>query len=190
MKRERTAVYPGSFDPVTYGHMDVVRRALRFLDTVIVAVSADSMKDPLFSVRERTALLRDVFRGEPRVRVEHFRGLLVEYLERQDVTLVIRGLRAVSDFEYEFQMVLANRTLMKSMETVFLMPREEYFYISSSVVKEIARLGGSVESFVPKSVEEAIRRKYRAARGKKGGRRHAESETETLQQQDRQAQEQ
>ena len=155
----RRAVYPGSFDPVTNGHLDVIERAARLFDEVIVAVAVNSEKTGLFSFEERVELLRNVLKDKPNIRVTRFEGLLVDFARSQGARAVIRGLRAISDFEFEFQMALMNRKLEPEIETLFLMPREEYTYLSSRIVKEIARLGGDVTSFVPDSVGVALREK-------------------------------
>jgi pantetheine-phosphate adenylyltransferase len=155
----RRAVYPGSFDPVTNGHLDVIERAARLFDEVIVAVAVNSEKTGLFSFEERVELLRGVLADRPNIRVTRFEGLLVDFTRSQGARAVIRGLRAISDFEFEFQMALMNRKLEPEIETLFLMPKEEYTYLSSRIVKEIARLGGNVAAFVPDSVAAALREK-------------------------------
>jgi len=161
----KKAVYAGSFDPITNGHIDVVERSLRFLDRIVIAVSRNPAKKPLFTVRERIILIKSVFSGRSEIEVTSFDGLLVDFLDRIGASFVIRGLRAVSDFEYEFQMALTNRKLRPTTDTLFLMPGQEYFYVSSSVVKEIAALGGSISCFVPPQVENALKKKLRAIRG-------------------------
>ncbi|MBI3292064.1 MAG: pantetheine-phosphate adenylyltransferase [Elusimicrobia bacterium] len=155
---KRIAVYPGSFDPVTYGHVDIVRRATALFDHVIIAVTTNQGKPSTFPIDERLTMLRQALRGLPRVTVEAFEGLLVHYLQARKARIVIRGLRAISDFEYEFQMALMNRHMAPQVETVFLMPDERYTYLSSSLVKEIARLGGVVAAFVPRSVSPYLTR--------------------------------
>ena len=155
----RRAVYPGSFDPVTNGHLDVIERASRLFDEVIVAVAVNSEKTGLFSFDERVGLLREALSRHPNVSVTHFEGLLVDFVRSRNAQVVLRGLRAISDFEFEFQMALMNRKLEPEIETLFLMPREEYTYLSSRIVKEIARLGGNVDAFVPDSVAAALREK-------------------------------
>ena len=158
MKR---AIYPGSFDPVTNGHLDVISRARTLFDEIVVAVAHNDEKQPLFSLEERLALLRDALNGIDNVRVAQFDGLLVDFAVEQKASAVIRGLRAVSDFEFEFQMALMNRKLAGNVETIFLMPKEEYTYLSSRLVKEIARLGGNVSGFVPGPVAEALGKKFK-----------------------------
>ena len=158
MKR---AIYPGSFDPVTNGHFDVVERARKLFDEVIVAVAQNDEKQPLFSLEERLEMLKQTVGKIDSVRIAQFDGLLVEFARVEKAAAVIRGLRAVSDFEFEFQMALMNRKLEGSVETIFLMPKEEYTYLSSRLVKEIARLGGDVSKFVPGVVATALGKKFR-----------------------------
>ena len=157
----RRAIYPGSFDPVTNGHLDVIGRARKLFDEIVVAVAHNDEKQPLFSLEERLALLRDALAKIDHVRVAQFDGLLVDFAVAQKANAVIRGLRAVSDFEFEFQMALMNRKLEDSVETIFLMPKEEYTYLSSRLVKEIARLGGNVSGFVPGPVAAALAKKFK-----------------------------
>src|SRR5438046_7733402 len=156
----RRAIYPGSFDPVTNGHLDVVERARKLFDEVIVAVAHNDEKQPLFPLPERLDLLQQTVGKMENVRIAQFHGLLVDFAAAQETSAVIRGLRAVSDFEFEFQMALMNRKLESSVETIFLMPKEEYTYLSSRLVKEIARLGGDVSKFVPDLVAKALRKKF------------------------------
>jgi len=156
----RRAIYPGSFDPVTNGHLDVIERARKLFDEVIVAVAHNDEKQPVFSLEERLELLRETAGKIDHVRIAEFNGLLVEFAGAQKAGAVIRGLRAVSDFEFEFQMALMNRKLDAAVETIFLMPKEEYTYLSSRIVKEIARLGGDVSSVVPVCVAKALSRKF------------------------------
>src|ERR1700693_4519969 len=158
----RRAIYPGSFDPVTNGHLDVIERARKLFDEVIVAVAHNDEKQALFSLQERLGLLQETAAKIDNVRITQFDGLLVEFAGAQKATAVIRGLRAVSDFEFEFPMALMNRKLEASVETIFLMPKEEFTYLSSRLVKEIARLGGDVSSFVPPAVAEALGKKFAA----------------------------
>lgn len=157
----RRAIYPGSFDPLTNGHLDVIARACRLFDEVTVAVAFNEAKLGLFSMDERLALIRETAGIFPNVRVARFDGLLVEFAREREAQAVIRGLRAISDFEFEFQMALMNRKLDAAIETIFLMPREEYTYLSSRIVKEIARLGGDVGAFVPPEVAQALGKKLR-----------------------------
>jgi pantetheine-phosphate adenylyltransferase len=157
----RRAIYPGSFDPVTNGHLDVIERARKLFDEVIVAVAYNDQKQPMFSLEERLELLRATIGDADHVQVAPLDGLLVDFAVKQNATAVIRGLRAVSDFEFEFQMALMNRKLESRVETIFLMPKEEYTYLSSRIVKEIARLGGDITSFVPARVAEAFARKMK-----------------------------
>ena len=158
----RRAIYPGSFDPVTNGHLDVIGRAAQLFDEVIVAVAVNDQKRSLFSAEERVALIGGVVSTWKNVRVSRFEGLLVEFAQAEQAAAVVRGLRAVSDFEFEFQMALMNRKLAGHIETLFLMPAEQYTYLSSRIVKEISRLGGNVEAFVPASVATALRAKHAA----------------------------
>lgn len=153
----RRAIYPGSFDPVTNGHLDVIERARKLFDEVIVAVAHNDEKRPLFSLEERLEFLRETAGRIDHVRVASFEGLLVEFAMREKARAVIRGLRAISDFEFEFQMALMNRKLEGQVETIFLMPKEDYTYLSSRIVKEIARLGGDVSAFVPTAVAKALK---------------------------------
>src|ERR1700716_3099841 len=155
----RRAIYPGSFDPVTNGHLDVIDRARKLYDEVIVAVAHNDQKQPLFTLEERLSLLRATIGEGDHVQVAPLDGLLVDFAVRQKATAVVRGLRAVSDFEFEFQMALMNRKLESNVETIFLMPKEEYTYLSSRIVKEIARLGGDVSGFVPARVAKALAKK-------------------------------
>jgi pantetheine-phosphate adenylyltransferase len=157
----RRAIYPGSFDPVTNGHLDVVDRARKLFDQVIVAVAHNDEKQPLFSLEERLDLLKQTVGKIDNVQIAQFDGLLVKFAVEQNASAVIRGLRAVSDFEFEFQMALMNRKLKDSVETIFLMPKEEYTYLSSRLVKEIARLGGDVSKFVPSVVAGALGEKFK-----------------------------
>src|SRR6202048_5152605 len=156
----RRAIYPGSFDPVTNGHLDVVERARKLFDEVIVSVAHNDEKEPLFSLQERLDLLQQTVGRIDNIRIAQFEGLLIEFAHAQKASAVIRGLRAVSDFEFEFQMALMNRKLEGSVETIFLMPKEEFTYLSSRLVKEIARLGGDVSSFVPPAVATALAKKF------------------------------
>lgn len=154
-----TAIYPGSFDPLTNGHVDIIQRGSRMFDRIIVAILLNIEKAPLFTVHERVAIARDVFREWPNVEVDTFDGLLVDYARRRKAGVIVRGLRAVSDFEYEMQMALMNRRLNPDVETVFMMPAEPYTYVSSRLVKEVVALGGSVHGLVPDLVEDRLRDK-------------------------------
>jgi pantetheine-phosphate adenylyltransferase len=157
--KQVTAIYPGSFDPVTNGHLDLIERASRLFDRLIVALLTNPEKDPLFSLDERVEMLREVVAHLPNVEVETFDGLLVDYARRRGARVLLRGIRAVSDYEYELQMALMNRTLAPDIETVFMLPAEAYSYLSSRLVKEVARLGGSIKELVPAAVHERIRSK-------------------------------
>jgi pantetheine-phosphate adenylyltransferase len=157
----RRAIYPGSFDPVTNGHIDVIDRARKLFDEVIVAVAHNDQKQPLFTLAERLELLQGTIGKLENVEIAPLDGLLVDFAMAREATAVIRGLRAVSDFEFEFQMALMNRKLEANVETIFLMPKEEYTYLSSRIVKEIARLGGRVAEFVPKQVATALETKLK-----------------------------
>ncbi|MBI4685014.1 MAG: pantetheine-phosphate adenylyltransferase [Nitrospirae bacterium] len=156
---KKIAICPGTFDPITNGHIDLIERGLRIFDEIIVAVTTAYKKQPLFEIEERLELIKDAIRDYKNVRVESFDGLLVEYAKAKGGIAVIRGLRAISDFEYELQMALMNRRLDLSIETVFMMPSEEYSFLTSTMVKEIASLGGSVKGLVPQIVERALERK-------------------------------
>lgn len=158
----RTAIYPGSFDPITNGHLDVIQRAARLFDRVIVAVASNESKNPLFSLRERLVLVTETVRGLPNVETDSFESLLVDYVERCSAQVIVRGLRAVSDFEFEFQLALMNRKLNERVETIFMMPKDTYTFLSSRITKEIARLGGEVGAFVPAHVKAALRDKFSA----------------------------
>lgn len=158
----RIAIYPGSFDPLTNGHVDIIERGSRIFDQIIVSILANVEKTPLFSVEERIAIINDVFKGRANVRVESFHGLLVEYAQQKQASAIVRGLRAVSDFEYEFQMALMNRHLAPGIETVFMMPAEQYTYISSRLIKEVFTLGGEITGLVPPVVEDRLHAKQQA----------------------------
>jgi pantetheine-phosphate adenylyltransferase len=158
------AVYPGSFDPLTNGHVDIISRGARLFDRIIVAILVNAEKSPLFTMDERVEITRSVFKTHSNVEVDTFDGLLVDYVERRDAQVIVRGLRAVSDFEFEFQMALMNRRLRPKIETVFMMPAEQYTYISSRLIKEVFSLGGRVHGLVPELVEERLREKVLASR--------------------------
>lgn len=153
----RTAIYPGSFDPLTNGHLDLIRRASNLFDRLIVAITHNERKAPLFSVETRVSLVKEATAGYPRVETESFDGLLVDFVQRHGGQAIIRGLRTVSDFELEFQLAQMNRTLNDRVETIFMMPKETYTFISSTLVKEIARLGGDIRPFVPETIATALR---------------------------------
>ncbi len=157
----KTAVYPGSFDPVTNGHVDIARRSLSIFDKIIIAVINNPEKKVLFSVTERKEMLRRTFEDTERVVVDSFEGLLVDFVNRSGADTIIRGLRAVSDFEYEFQMALMNRRLAPGIKSVYLMPSPEFSYISSSIIKEVYTFGGNVSGLIPPVVEEYLREKIR-----------------------------
>lgn len=160
MSSEKIAVYPGSFDPITNGHIDIIERGLAIFDEVIVAIAKNSAKRALFTLKEREKMIKETMSGTKRVRVDIFDGLLVDYVESVGAGAVIRGLRAVSDFEYEFQMAITNRKLGKKVETVFLMSTEKYSYLSSRIVKEVASYGGSISGMVPDIVIKALKKKF------------------------------
>lgn len=153
------AVYPGSFDPLTNGHVDIIMRGARLFDRIIVAMLVNAEKNPMFSMEERVEIARQVFGDMPNVEVDTFDGLLVDYMARRKAHVIVRGLRAVSDFEFEFQMALMNRRLNDRVETVFMMPAEQYTYISSRLIKEVFSLGGQVHGLVPELVEQRLRHK-------------------------------
>jgi pantetheine-phosphate adenylyltransferase len=157
----RIAIYPGSFDPPTNGHLDVVQRAAKLFDRVIVAVAKNESKHPLFTLEERKILVRKAVAHLPNVRFDSFDGLLVEYAAARKAQAIVRGLRAVSDFEFEFQLALMNRKLDEKIETIFMMPKDTYTFLSSRIIKEIARLGGDVSPFVPAHVQAALRKKLK-----------------------------
>mgnify|MGYP001555895037 FL=1 len=157
----RIAIYPGSFDPLTNGHLDVVQRAAKLFDRVVVAVAQNDGKHPLFTLAERVALVKAAVAHLPNVEADSFDGLLVDYVASRQAKAIVRGLRAVSDFEFEFQLALMNRKLDENIETIFMMPKDTYTFLSSRIVKEIARLGGDVGQFVPPNVQEALKRKLK-----------------------------
>lgn len=152
----RTAIYPGSFDPLTNGHLDVIERAVKLFDHVIVAVAKNEGKQPLFSLDERLALVREAIKNIPTAEADSFDCLLVDYVNQRKARAIVRGLRAISDFEFEFQLALMNRKLNENVETLFMMPKETYTFLSSSIIKEIARLGGDIKPFVPAHVRTAL----------------------------------
>jgi len=156
----RTAIYPGSFDPLTNGHLDVVQRAAKLFDHVVIAVAKNEGKHPLFTLDERVSLVKKSITHLPNVEADSFDSLLVEYAVSRKAQAIVRGLRAVSDFEFEFQLALMNRKLNENIETIFMMPKDTYTFLSSRIVKEIARLGGDVGSFVPDHVQSALATKF------------------------------
>ncbi len=158
----RLAVYPGSFDPLTNGHVDIIRRGGHLFDRIVVAILVNLDKAPLFTAEERVAIAREVFADQPNVEVDTFEGLLVDYARQREASVIVRGLRAISDFEYELQMALMNRRLNSEIETVFMMPAEPYTYVSSRLVKEVFALGGSISGLVPPIVETQLRAKQDA----------------------------
>jgi pantetheine-phosphate adenylyltransferase len=164
MAEETKAIYPGSFDPLTLGHEDIARRSLKFVDQLVIAVAhtATQQKDRLFSTEERVEMIKECFAGEPRIEVLEFSGLLVDFCKKVGASMVVRGLRAVSDFEYEFQMALMNRSLAPSLEMVFMTPGVEYTFLSASLVREVACLGGDVSRFVSPTVLRRLKEKISA----------------------------
>ena len=159
MSTSTIAVYPGTFDPLTNGHVDIITRGAELFDRIIVAILVNAEKSPLFTIDERIEIIRAVFKGEPNVEVDTFDGLLVDYMERKQADVIVRGLRAISDFEFEFQMALMNRRLDAKIQTVFMMPAEQYTYISSRLIKEVVALGGRIHGLVPEIVETRLREK-------------------------------
>jgi len=157
----RTAIYPGSFDPLTHGHLDVIERAVKLFDRVIVAVAKNESKHPLFTMEERLEFVRDAVRQFPTVEADAFDGLLVDYVESRSAVAIVRGLRAVSDFEFEFQLALMNRKLNERVETIFMMPKDTYTFLSSRIIKEITRLGGDVSAFISPEVRQALVKKLK-----------------------------
>ncbi len=160
----RIAVYPGSFDPVTFGHLDVIERSLNIADEVVVGVLNNRSKSPLFSIEERVNMLKEMTKQHPNVKIEAFDGLLVEFSEKVNANIIVRGLRAITDFEYELQMSQTNHILAPKIDTVFLNTRLEYAYLSSSIVKEVADMGGDISNFVPKEIVDKIYEKYNMRR--------------------------
>ncbi len=156
----KVAVYPGSFDPITYGHLDIIKRGLTIFDEIIVAVARNSQKNSLFTTEERVGLIEDVVKEEGRVTVDTFSGLLIDYVSSCGAHVIIRGLRAISDFEYEFQIAQMNSTIGQQIETLFMMTSLQYGYLSSSIVKEVCSLNGDIDKFVPPEIKKALRQKY------------------------------
>ncbi len=162
----RKAIYPGTFDPITYGHIDLIKRALEIFPEVIIAVAHNPQKNPLFTVKERVQMLQKATADLKGVKIRDFKGLVVDFARKQKVKVLIRGLRMISDFEYEFQMALTNRKLAPDIETIFLMPQESYSYISAKLLKETAFLGANLSSFLPRFVEKALKQKMEPTRTK------------------------
>lgn len=160
MKPDKIAIYPGTFDPITLGHLDIIQRASNLFDHVVVTLAINQFKKPLFSVEERVDMIENSVRGFDNVSVEKFDGLLVNFAAQKNAKVIIRGLRAVSDFEYEFQMALMNKHLRSDITTVFLMPNEKYTYLNSTIVKDVARLGGNFEKFVTEYVAQKLKEKF------------------------------
>jgi pantetheine-phosphate adenylyltransferase len=156
----KIAIYPGSFDPITNGHLDLIERGLKIFDEIIVAIAVNPVKQPLFTIEERVDLIREVLKDHPRVRIDHFTGLLVDFVRQQNTNVILRGLRAVSDFDYEFQLALMNRRLAPEIETVFLMTSLKWVFLSSTILKEAVSLGGVVEDIVPSVVFHRLREKF------------------------------
>jgi pantetheine-phosphate adenylyltransferase len=159
----RTAIYPGSFDPLTNGHLDVIERAVKLFDRVVVAVAKNEGKQPLFTLEERLELVQGAIKNIPTAEADSFDRLLVDYVNQRNAQAIVRGLRAVSDFEFEFQLALMNRKLNEKVETIFMMPKDTYTFLSSRIVKEIARLGGDISAFVPPHVRSALMEKLKTS---------------------------
>jgi pantetheine-phosphate adenylyltransferase len=157
----KVAIYPGSFDPITYGHIDIVERALEIFDKMIIAIAENEEKRPLFSVEERLQMVKAFFKDTPKVLVDSFKGLLVDYVAKTNAIVILRGLRATSDFEYEFHMASMNRSLNTHLDTLFMMTSKDYFFVSSRTIKEVARLGGGVEGLVPDLVVRRLKEKFK-----------------------------
>lgn len=159
--KEKIAIYPGVFDPITYGHIDVIKRSIRLCNKLIVGIAKGWAKEPLFNLQERIQLVKESLKGVKNLEVEGFEGLLINFARRKHANLIVRGIRAISDFDYEFQMALTNRKIAPDIETIFLLPAEEYSYVSSSLVKEVAAYGGDISKFVPPPVEKALKEKLK-----------------------------
>jgi pantetheine-phosphate adenylyltransferase len=163
----KIAIYPGSFDPMTYGHIDIVERALEIFDKVIIAIADNAEKRPLFSTQERLQIIKNIFKDTPHIIVDSFKGLLVDYVAKTNAKVIIRGLRATSDFEYEFHMASMNRSLNPHLDTLFMMTNKDYFFVSSRTIKEVAKLGGGVEGLVPDLVARRLKEKFKFPVSKK-----------------------
>lgn len=163
----KVAIYPGSFDPLTYGHIDIVERALEIFDKVILAIAHDAEKKPLFTVQERVEMAKLIFKDTPGVVVDSFKGLLVNYVEKSNAKVILRGLRATSDFEYEYHMASMNRSLNVHLDTLFMMTSKDYFFVSSRTIKEVAKLGGTVEGLVPDLVARRLKEKFKLPVGER-----------------------
>ena len=157
----KVSIYPGSFDPITYGHIDIVERALEIFDKVIIAIADNEEKRPLFSIEERLQMVKSLFKDTPNVIVDSFKGLLVDYVAMTNAIVILRGLRATSDFEYEFHMASMNRSLITHLDTLFMMTSKDYFFVSSRTIKEVARLGGAVEGLVPDLIVRRLKEKFK-----------------------------
>lgn len=157
----KIAIYPGSFDPLTYGHIDIVERALEIFDKVILAIAHDAEKKALFTIEERVEMAKSIFKDNPNVIVDSFKGLLVNYVEKTNAKVLLRGLRATSDFEYEFHMASMNRSLSSNLDTLFMMTSKDYFFVSSRTIKQVAKLGGTVEGLVPDLVARRLKEKFK-----------------------------
>ena len=157
---KKIAVYPGSFDPITYGHLEIIRRTLTIFDKIIVAVASNSSKNSLFTTEERVGMIQSVLKDEKRVTVDTFTGLLIDYVSSKKANVIVRGLRAISDFEYEFQIAQMNSTIGREIETLFMMTSLQYGYLSSSIVKEVCSLNGDIDRFVPHEIKLALKQKY------------------------------
>lgn len=157
----KVAIYPGSFDPITYGHIDIIERALEIFDKVILAIAHDTDKRPLFTIEERLGMAKKIFEDTPHVIVDSFKGLLVDYVSKTNAKVILRGLRATSDFEYEFHMASMNRSLNTHLDTLFMMTSKDYFFVSSRTIKEVAKLGGAVDGLVPDLVSRRLKEKFK-----------------------------
>jgi pantetheine-phosphate adenylyltransferase len=162
---QKVAIYPGTFDPLTNGHLSIIKRALKIFDKLVVAILINPNKSPLFTLEERISMLKEVFKDEVNIEIDSFNGLLIDYAVKKEANIVVRGLRALSDFEYEFQMALMNRKLDRDIESVFLMTDYKWFYISSTIIKEAARYGGDIKGLVPSIVNERLKQKFGFKKG-------------------------